>query len=299
MNLRSLGLALLLPVLLLLSACLRRGPLPMTYYYGEPWTEASVNGRKGLYLIDTGASVSIIDSATADQLYIRREGLKEVAATTGMVTLERGWVETMRLGAVRHDDRLVSIQDLRAFRAPGGRKHAGLIGSDFLLPYTIAFDMEEARIDLSRQPGPLASGLRSEPMHLLGGIPAVEIRFPNHGFSRWGKIDTGSGYADERRVYLEMAEPLARRLLGPRLQTPPAETATVISLAGSRTLDIYDYGPVLLLGIEFPSVRIVVHKHGQGIFSTDRTVLISGSILNQFRRVEIDYPRRLVWLRDW
>lgn len=270
----------------------------MYYHFGEPWAEGSVNGVRGLYLVDTGAAMSVLDMETARHAGVVPVGTQQVITTTGEAVLARGWVERIEFAGQRHQQRQVSIQDLTAFRAPAGHRQAGLIGSDFLLGYTIAFEPLNQVLELSPKEGPLLPGLRSHPMFLSNGVPMIEVRFGNELGPVWAKLDTGSGYADERHVYVEVTDTIARRLLGPGLDGPAAETVTVMSLSGTQDLRIFEYGPVRILGRTFNPVRLVVHEHNGGLFAQDDRVLISGSLLGRFSRFEVDYPRRTIWVRD-
>ncbi len=288
----------LLLILLTAGGCSRVRSTEMVYHFGTPWAEAQVNGQPGFYLIDTGASVTVIDERTAQETGIARNGNGEVLATTGMIEVGRGRAARLALAGYEHEDRAVSIQSLDHFQAPGGRKRAGLIGSDFLLDYTVIFDMDEKKLGLTTAEAPTRPGMRPHRMYLQGGLPMAEVFFGDDSAPRWGLLDTGSGYASERQVYIEVSHSLGRRLIGRRLNQPPLETAEIISLAGRQEMNIYPFGPVRLLGQTFPEVRLVVHPENSPILDQRREILISGSIINQFSRVEIDYPRRLIWVDD-
>lgn len=293
----ALRLGVIAAALFVLAGCSGARGTQMIYQYGSPWTEASVNGVEGYFLIDTGASTTVLDTDMAERSGIQMDGSRRVTATTGEVTIGSGRANTITLAGFTHTDRAVSIQSLQYFDAPGGRRQAGLIGSDFLLDYTVAFDMEKARLYLAEAEAPLSGDMKPFNMELDTGTPTVEVFFGNDRLPAWGTFDTGSGYARERFVYVEVSQQRAEQLLGPRINSEPIEKATVVSLAGRQELPIHEYGPVRILGKSFPKVRLVVHSHGEGAFAERDAVLVSGSILNQFDRIEIDYPRRILWAR--
>jgi len=281
-----------------IASCSGSNRARMVYYYGEPWAEASVNGNQGFYLVDTGASITVLDYHTARKAEVSAQWSETVVATTGEAVVQNGWADRVDFAGRSHRNRQVAIQDFTTFRAPGGRRQSGLIGSDFLLEYTVAFDRGRHMIELSTDPAPLQPGLTPHAMNLANGIPIVQVTFGTASEPVWAKLDTGSGYADERYVYIEVGSDVARRVLGPLLNGPPVEQATVVSLAGERTLNVYEYGPVRVFDKVLPVARIVVHGSGEGLFADPSRVLVSGTILNQFDRVEIDYPRRKVWTRQ-
>lgn len=289
----------LIPLLLLLHGCSSSYSVPMDYYYGSPWAESYVNGVPGYFLIDTGASITVLDTEMAQRSGVSVLEPLIVSATTGDVQLGSGRAATIELAGRLHTDRLVSIQDMASFHAPGGRRQSGLIGSDFLMDYNVILEPRDASIKLSKDPAPTARNMRPHTLEFDGGLPTVEVFFNGDSAPYWAILDSGSGYASERFVYLDISENLARSLYGEILnRTEPVETAVVINPAGRYELPIYEVGPVRILGRRFDTVRLVVHNHGEGAFKNGGKILIGGSILNQFSRMELDYPRRMVWVKE-
>ena len=292
---------LLLAALLLglQTGCARSGTTPFVYYHGSPWAEGTINGTRGVFLLDTGASASVVDDEMARRAGILTIGDENITATTGSVMVQTARAAQFELAGRTHGDRHVLVQDLGRFRAPSGRRKSGLIGSDFFLEYTLTLDMTGSRMALTRSPGPSASGMTPHRMRLSGGVPTVQVFFGNDRPRTpvWAKLDTGSSYADERIVHLEITPTRASALLGEDYRDNPAGRLRVLSLAGEEELLLFEYGPVVLLGREFERVRLIVHEHEQGAFADPETVLVSGSILRQFDRVDLDFPRRTVWVK--
>lgn len=290
---------LLVPLLaLLLAGCeARHGGHPITYWNGSPWTSASVNGTMGTFLIDTGAGMTVLDAEFAGRAGVRHDGTQRIIATTGEITLATGWAHSIDFLGTTHERRYVSIQDLSTFRAPGGIRQSGLIGTDFLLDYTLVFQMAESRAFLHPGRGPAGTHLVGFPFQLRDGIPTIEVEFPGVAgpLRTWGKLDTGSSYSDESIVYLDMDTRMARRILGDRLDGEPDATTMVRSLAGVWTVRLYDHEPIRLLGRELTGTRLAVHDHGEGFFGREG-VLISGNLLARFPRIEVDFPRRRIWV---
>ncbi|MCC5877433.1 MAG: retropepsin-like domain-containing protein [Candidatus Sumerlaeia bacterium] len=270
---------------------------PLTYWNGTPWAKASVNGVIGTFLIDTGANMTVLDSEFAQRAGVRSDGRERVRSTTGEVILATGWANNIQFLGRDHERRYVSIQDLSTFRAPGGIRQSGLIGTDLLHGYTLVFQMEEASAYLHEGPGPAREGLAGFQFEMIDGIPTVQIGFGrgNDIFRTKGSIDTGSAYADESLLHLDTTPAIARKILGTRFDLPPDDMTMVRSISGVRSISLYDHGPVRLLGREFEVARIAVHDHGEGFFEKD-VVLISGNILGMYPHIEFDFPRRRVWV---
>lgn len=286
----------LLATTLFLSGCSARSQ-EMLIHYGSPWSLATVNGTSGMFLVDTGASMTVIDDAVAQRSGLQVIGTQQVIATTGEVNMPTVMLDSLRFAGYNHQRRVASTQNLRTFHGPGGQQQAGLIGSDFLKDYNVIFDMENQRLRLSHKQAPTASGMRPHPIRLYSGIPQIQVMLGDEG-PVWAKFDTGSGYADEHFIYIDVSVDVARRLLGERLDHPPAETARVVSLAGMEELKIYDFDSVRLLGRRFTNVRLVVHEHGLGAFARPDMIIVTGSVLGHFSRVELDFPRRRIWVSN-
>lgn len=295
---RLSGLLSLLTFAALTAGCAtsQQTQVPMSYHYGSPWVEASVNKFPGYFLLDTGAAVTVVDRDLATRAGFRPSGQQELVGPSGSTTAFTADIDSIELAGYSHRDRQVTVQNLKGFQGPGGRQHCGIIGCDFLQDYNVVFDMNMGTVSLSNQSAPLVDGMLPYRMNLQGGTPIIEVFIPPHTRPLWAKLDTGSGYADERAVYLDMTQHLAELILGDRLQQPPDRVTRVMSITGTTTLGIYRYGPVRILGKMFPEVQIIVRPDASGVFASRDMVLISGSILNQFDRIEMDFPRRSIWV---
>ena len=115
---------------------------------GHHLVSASINGREGVFVLDTGANVSVIDSDHAD-----RFGLGGGKASVGGAVVLGGanaarqvGVESLSLGGVPIRQRRMVLTDLGALGdalAPlaGGAVH-GLIGQDVLKEHRAVIDVE-------------------------------------------------------------------------------------------------------------------------------------------------------------
>jgi predicted aspartyl protease len=293
--LRRRALALLGAIVLFATGCATHHHFYRLYYYnGSPWAKGAVNGVIGTFLIDTGAAATVLDEEFATRAGIRPNSTEVVLATTSEHTVRRAFANNIDFLGQKHSRTAVLIEDLSTFRAPGGIRQAGLIGSDFFSNYTLVLDLDTQSALLADEHAPIAADLVSYPLVMRDGVPALQVTFrPPDDVIEWIRLDTGNGYADETAVYIDIHGALGARILGARLGTPPDATTRVRGLAGTVDLPIYDHGPVRLLGRELPVARLSVHNHDEGAFR-DGGGLLSGNMLHTFRRVEIDYPRRRI-----
>jgi predicted aspartyl protease len=139
-------------------------PLRSARTTGHHLVSASINGREGVFVLDTGANVSVIDSDHA-----RHFGLGGGKASAGGAVVLGGAnaarqvaVESLSLGGIPIRQRRMVLTDLGPLGdalAPlaGGAVH-GLIGQDVLKEHRAVIDVERPLlylIESDQEPGPV------------------------------------------------------------------------------------------------------------------------------------------------
>jgi hypothetical protein len=122
-------------------------PLRETRTTGHHLVSAKVNGREGVFVLDTGANVSVIDSDHAGRFGIGRATTRGPAVVLGGPNAARQVrIESLSLGSVPIRQRRIVLTDLGPLGdalAPlaGGAVH-GLIGQDVLKEHRAVIDVE-------------------------------------------------------------------------------------------------------------------------------------------------------------
>jgi hypothetical protein len=270
----------------------------MSYHYGSPWIGGTVDDQGGVFLLDTGASLTVVDEELAERGGGKSEGSFEAVATTGRFELPLYRAEEIRFAGITERHRLIGTQDLSGFHAPGGGPQGGLIGTDLLSGRTVVLDMAASRVAISSAAAPIGKQLDPHQMPVRGTAPLVELFFGPEQQLRLASLDTGNGYASRGMLYLDVAPDVAKDLLGADYLTQePDDYVRIVSLAGRSELPIFYYGPVRCWGETFSDVALVVHVHSEGAFARPGTILATGTLLRHFERVELDFPNRLAWVR--
>jgi aspartyl protease family protein len=91
---------------------------------GHFWVEANVNGRQAPFLVDSGATITTISRATADQAGIEtgmRVALVETA--NGTVEMRPARVENFSVGLIQRSDFAIQVND---------HDDANVLGMNFL-----------------------------------------------------------------------------------------------------------------------------------------------------------------------
>lgn len=80
---------------------------------GHFWVDAELNGRTVRFLIDSGATTTSLSRATAQRAGITpsRGSRAAVQTANGIVTVERGRAETLRIGSIERRDVAVHVSD--------------------------------------------------------------------------------------------------------------------------------------------------------------------------------------------
>jgi hypothetical protein len=158
-------------------------PLRRAATTGHHLVEARVNGRAGLFVLDTGANMSVIDDD-----HVATFGLGAPAgvrgggvAIGGAVTARLATIRSLEIGGIRLRQRQMVVADIGNLMAAmrplaGGAVH-GLIGQDVLNAHRAVIDMKRPALYLiaaDRDPAPVRAE-RCRP----GGGEAVANRSGN------------------------------------------------------------------------------------------------------------------------
>ncbi len=173
--------------------------LPFHYRARHVWLTASVNGGPPAdFIFDTGASLTVIDSAYAAEIGLKTEGAMQAqgAGSAGHASFSK--LETLRVAADDGDgvelaDRRVGVLSVNAFLAPFfWRDCAGVIGYDFIHEFVTEVDYDHQMLTLY-DPKTFAyqgAGARV-PITLAGTVPVVKMKLDDQYEGEF-RLDVGS-----------------------------------------------------------------------------------------------------------
>ncbi len=168
--------------------------LPIRFHDGLIWLEVNVpQSDKPLnFLLDTGASVSVLDLNTAQRL-----GLKlgsQVSVTGVGTTLSGHWPVEMSAKAnqIELPGKYLAL-DLSRLSAACSNSVEGLVGADFLSDQVVQIDYaaQKLRLLAAKPPGENANSIPLEARR-CGLRVAVSV---NGGKRQWVRLDTGCATA--------------------------------------------------------------------------------------------------------
>ena len=179
-----------------------QGPARLPIRYGERhlWVKVSVDGRPAEdFILDTGASVSLLDSAWAATHGIASEGKMQAvgAGATGDVTFAK--VNGIRVAGPDGDGveiagQKLAVLALNRFVAPFfWRDAAGVLGYDFISRFVMTIDYDNQTLTLHDPKSFKYAGKGTGvPITLAGSVPVVHAKIDDQYEGEF-RLDIGSG----------------------------------------------------------------------------------------------------------
>jgi predicted aspartyl protease len=126
------------------------------------------------FLLDTGASSSVLDPELAAKLHLERQ-VTSIVFLGGTVKAERAIAPSVSLGPIHSDAVPVLIEDLSFLQKTLPIRVHGIIGLDVLGQSAFVIDYAARQIHF----GPLPALPDAIPLHMRGGLPIIDAEVNN------------------------------------------------------------------------------------------------------------------------
>jgi len=270
--------------------------LPFEYRGRHVWLRASINGAPPAdFLFDTGASITVIDSAYAAQMGLKTEGHMDAmgAGSSGGASFAK--VQTLRVAGTDGDgvelaDQRVGVLSVNAILAPFfWRDCAGVLGYSFISQFVNEIDFD-AHVLTLRDPKTFTyQGKGTKlPMTLAGTVPVVKMTL-DHSIEGEYRLDVGSNSTVDLHGPFVKAHQLDQGR-GKMLEAHGAGFGGEFTSQLTRLKRI-DLGPY---GWDDPLVTLSQASTG-ALASVDYAGNVGNQILERFK-CTFDYDRHLVYL---
>lgn len=268
----------------------------LTTLRGSPYIRLRLGGRRGLFLLDTGANISGVDQAWlgASELHRRAAGFVATQGTTGGYLASAARLSTrLELGNGFFDAPRFLLQDFSRFAQPQAGAQAGLIGTDLLNAYRLVLDYPRRRAALRLRherralPGHRATTLRYE-----RSLPTVTLRLDGLDFPC--TIDTGSNNR-RRAPSLDVNRALVERLASAGVELHERGRIAMAGITGCEHRRVLGLVELELAGRRFPGAELIVHERGP-LDGPEPCALMGAGLLERLGRVVIDPFERLIWI---
>ena len=254
--------------------------------------DTSVNGSPAVpFVLDTGASVSVIDTALANRLGIVAGDASDATTGGGSVTAAKIARVELRVG-----DRAVSAHeavaiDLSGLAAGLGTPVGGILGFQVFQDYVVEIDYETGRVRFHEPRTYTApAGSQSVLITIEDQIPYMQVGVFGNGHSADAKVefDTGlTGAVTLLRAFVE-----AHGLLGPTQRQVPIVAGAL--LPGKVPASITRVERVRIGQIDVADVvtNVAPDVQAAGV-EAGIAGLIGGELLRRFE-IAIDYSRQRI-----
>jgi hypothetical protein len=240
-----------------------------------------LNGKRYLFLLDTGATATCYDSSLAEQLGQAQEQARFMTPTgERQVPLYRSPNATA--GKLElHTNSPVACVDMKPCREVSGHAIYGVVGMDVLRRHIIRLDFERGKVEFLRAVGD-QPGVEVD-LQMGQGAPIVEIGCAGSRAKHPCLIDTGLSGMCSCDLDLDILQELEAKNAARKVGEGHA-----VTLDGDRREPIYQVQAVSLGGKE------VVNN---AYFGTAKHNLLGLSCWHRFI-VTLDFPNKRMYLKD-
>jgi predicted aspartyl protease len=168
---------------------------PITLTHDRILIDATVNGVKGRFILDTGADAIVFDDQFADRVKAPAlQGHGQAMMMTGAVSTRVRRVDSIALGGATLHNALVYSQDFRQrdYRGLDRQGYDGLMGFDLFAGAVVKLDVYHSKMTIL-DPSSDLSGTQGLPLivDLSDGIPAIPMVL-NKSVDINAHLDTGN-----------------------------------------------------------------------------------------------------------
>jgi hypothetical protein len=270
--------------------------LGFRYSARHVWLTAAVNGGEPAdFIYDTGASITVIDSAYAAKIGLQTEGKMQGigAGASGGAAFSK--LQSLRVAGADGDgievsDVKVAVLSVNTVLAPFfWRDCAGIIGYDFISRFVNEIDFDSETLTLRDPKTFQYSGAgKAIPFTLAGTIPAIHLKLDGR-YEGDFRVDVGSGSTVDLHAPFVKKHDLASKM-GKSVETYGGGFGGIFREQVTRMQRI-DVGP---FGWDRPIVSLSGAETG-GFASEDYAGNIGNQILQRFR-LTLDYEHRQIYL---
>jgi hypothetical protein len=282
--------------------------LPFDYTARHVWLRASIDGGPEQdFLFDTGASVTVLDSAFAAAHGIATEGRMQAAGAgaSGSASFARLASLTVRApdgDGVEVRDVRVAVLSVNPMFAPYfWREMAGIVGYDFISRFVVTIDYDRGLLVLHDPKTFRYSGTEAPLSMVMNGVvPALRCTLvaspsglarPNVDGRYEGlfRLDVGSSST------VDLHAPFAKRYALERLLRD-AHPVSGAGFGGNFTNTLGRAWAMAIGPYRWPDPMVSASHASEGAFASEEFAgNIGNRILERFR-VTLDYDGRRVWL---
>lgn len=264
------------------------------YYQRLIFLKVKVNKSDSLlFLFDTGANTSAIDTKTADVLTLKTLKMGSVEGSAGTIVVPHVKAKSVLVGHSIVKNIVFTKYDLSRSLAPPDQHIDGILGTDFLKNFVVEIDFNHKMMTLSKKV--LDTLTSSFPFELENGIPRIKATINNNHIA-WLRYDSGSSLFDTKDIYINTTTPVFDVIAKADTTLKPASFLSGTGVGGSVKLPVYKINSILLNTIEIRKPFLIVQPR-QGYFARpDAIGFFGNNLLQKFQKVTIDFMNKRMYI---
>ncbi|WP_276131617.1 retropepsin-like aspartic protease [Polluticoccus soli] len=264
--------------------------VPFQYAQSLIFVKAKINGSRTMYLflINTGANTTVIDTRTADMLklpVIREEDTVEGTAGTENVRLHT--IKSIDIDKASVKNMEITSRDLSNFVTLNGQKIDGILGTDFLKNFSVTIDFYQKTMAFTNMRAPVGRQ-KTMPFKIVDGIPRFSVRL-NDTFDTYLTYNSAVSMEPSRNNYINVSYSQWQEL---KRLTPYMNHSNFVAgkgVGGSVYMQVVKISGLRVCELDLNSPYMVVQTK-EGYFKRDDAVGFFGNnILEKQRKVTIDF----------
>jgi hypothetical protein len=270
--------------------------LPFDYRARHVWLKASVDGGPPQdFLFDTGASVTVLDSAWAATHGLKTSGRMQAAGAGAAGGASFTTLGSLRVASPANDgvelhDVKVAVLDVNpSFEPMFWRSMAGVIGYDVISRFVVTVDYDDSMLVL-HDPATWTYTGTEKPLSMVmnGTVPALKGKFDDADEGLF-RLDVGSSST------VDVHAPFAKRT-GILNRMGKTTRFDGVGFGGTFSSDVGRLRSMSLGPYEWDDPVVTVSHATEGAFASEEFAgNIGNRILERFK-VTFDYERRQVYL---
>jgi predicted aspartyl protease len=258
-----------------------------TYAHGLVFVDGRIGTRDVLCLVDTGASVSAIDTAVANELGLEALGVTEVLGSAGTESATIVKLDSLSLGSQTVENLQPTSRDIHHNATPRGERLDVIVGYDFLRGFATLVDFEKQDVRFATDAPARCKWID---MDLGDRIPRVAVTIDG-AHETWLRIDTGASLFTTSDVYVNLTQSDLDALRKFDADLQPQGSLSASGVGGEIILSVFHLEELQIGGIRVARPRAIIQPK-QGYFALPNAVgFLGNNLLEKHGPIALDYRR--------
>lgn len=259
------------------------------------FVKVRINGKGPfLFLLNTGANRSVVDSVTAAKLQLPQTGYDSVEGTAGKIRAALVNTTTLQLGTITRKGMSITRRNLKNSFLPAPAYLHGIIGTDFLQHYVMQINFKARQIQLVKA-YKAPKGVSALRFDWEDGIPSFATVL-NDTFHTRLRYNSGVSMNTDKSVYINLPQDCWDQLNLSRRLGAPQRYISGSGVGGSVYLAIYPIDRMQMENLDIAALQAIIQPR-EGYFKRKgATGFFGNNMLEKYFEAVFDFPNQVLIL---